>query len=153
MTANDPRVSGAVTGTWNSDRWGSQFDGALVQWGTAVLSNEGGSWEVPYAGVYTSESGGYISRWYVGKDGYDVLTFMWISDPRTFAWQGLIMKVTLRHTSKAVPPGTRLDCRMCREKAPAAKTSLDLYTTGVAEHHGCDDRGRQRAHLPLCGRG
>lgn len=69
LTANDPRVAGSVLGTWNSDRWGTADSGALVQWGTAVLTNDEGSWEAPYAGVYTTESGDYISRWYVGKGG------------------------------------------------------------------------------------
>jgi hypothetical protein len=90
LTANDPRVSGTVIGTWNSDRWGTEDGEAMVQWGTATLSNEEGSWEAPYSGVYTTESGDYISRWYVGAGGYEGLTFfMWLADP---GFQGLIYK-------------------------------------------------------------
>lgn len=95
MVANDPRVSGTVTGTWNSDRWGVQDDGALVQWGDVVLSNDDGTWEGSYTGAYASDYGGDIlTRWAVGTGAYEGLTFyFWLDAPdgsMSGPWYGLI---------------------------------------------------------------
>ena len=92
MIANDPRVSGTLTGTWNSDRWGELRDGALVQWGDVVLTNNEGTWEGPYAGVYASDYGrDVITRWTVGTGAYEGLTFyFWLTDADDAQWHGII---------------------------------------------------------------
>jgi hypothetical protein len=95
MVANDPRVSGTLTGTWNSDRWGVLEDGALVQWGDVVLTNDEGTWEGSFTGAYASDYGGDIlTRWHVGTGAYEGLTFyFWMDTPDgSFAgpWYGLI---------------------------------------------------------------
>lgn len=78
MIANDPRAGGKLTATWNSDRWGVEDNGALVQWGDAVLTNEGGTWEGSYAGALASDYGGdVVTRWLVGTGAYEGLTFYW----------------------------------------------------------------------------
>ena len=94
--SSDPRASGKVTGTWNSDRWGTDpSNGILVQWGEATLTNDGGSWSGQWAGTMASPVGDMISRWWVGSGGYEGLTFfMWmqakdVSDPTT-TWLGVI---------------------------------------------------------------
>jgi hypothetical protein len=95
MVANDPRVSGTLTGSWNSDRWGVLEDGALVQWGDVVLTNDDGTWEGSFAGAYASDYGGDIlTRWTVGTGAYEGLTFLfWLDTPNgsfTGPWYGLI---------------------------------------------------------------
>jgi hypothetical protein len=95
MVANDPRVSGTLTGTWNSDRWGVYQDGALVQWGDVVLTNDDGTWEGSFAGAYASDYGGdLLTRWTVGTGAYEGLTFFfWLDTPdgsSSGPWYGLI---------------------------------------------------------------
>lgn len=79
LVTDDPRVTGTVTGTWNSDRWGpSVYDGAMTQWGTATLTNEQGTWAADYAGAFASPVGDILVRWWRGTGAYDGLTFfMW----------------------------------------------------------------------------
>ncbi len=72
---NDARVTGAVTGTWASDRWGTESSGALVQWGVLRLENEEGAWEGRYTGVYSSDRGDTIVFWWTGTGGYAGLTY------------------------------------------------------------------------------
>ena len=71
-TVNDPRMSGKYTATWNMDYWGSpdKQNGALVQWGTGKLVNEGGTWNGKATGVYSSDRGDTIVWWWTGADGY-----------------------------------------------------------------------------------
>jgi hypothetical protein len=71
-TADDPRVSGAHTESWNADWWGTadHTSGALVQWGTVRLANAGGAWEGRYTGVYSSDRGDLIATWFKGTGGY-----------------------------------------------------------------------------------
>jgi hypothetical protein len=95
MVANDPRVSGTLTGTWNSDRWGVLEDGALVQWGDVVLTNDGGTWEGSLLGVYSSDYGGdLLTRWTVGTGAYEGFTFFfWLDTSHSSdsgPWYGLI---------------------------------------------------------------
>jgi hypothetical protein len=73
--ANDPRVSGTFTATWNADRWGSPIPSALVQWGTARMVNAGGAWEGRYTGVYSGNRGDLITYWWTGTGGYAGLTY------------------------------------------------------------------------------
>ena len=70
MTTDDPRVDGTETASWNMDLWGTAEDGALVQWGSARLENEGGAWEGTGSGVYSSDRGDIIAFWYKGTGGY-----------------------------------------------------------------------------------
>jgi hypothetical protein len=81
--ANDPRVSGDVTGTFDFDGWGgSVSDGAEVFSGTVRLVNDGGAWEGRYTGIYTSETGDLWSIWYTGTGAYAGLSYYeWIEEP------------------------------------------------------------------------
>ena len=63
LVTGDARATGMVSGTWNTDRWGDLYDGAMQQWGTAVLTNENGTWEGDYAGGFASPVGDVIARW------------------------------------------------------------------------------------------
>lgn len=95
LHSDDPRVSGSVTGTWNTDRWGEEDDGALVQWGDATLTNSKGTWVATWSGAMASPVGDMISRWWTGTGAYNGQTFyFWmqatdISDPTT-TWHGVI---------------------------------------------------------------
>jgi hypothetical protein len=74
----DKRVAGTQVATWSSDRWGTESSGALVQWGTARISNSGGGWIGRYTGVYTSETHDVITWWFTGTGGYKGLSmYMW----------------------------------------------------------------------------
>jgi hypothetical protein len=73
------------------------FTETLTQWGTARLTNAGGTWTGTYSGIYTSETGDMITRWCQGSGGYKGLTFyMWLVVPRATVdsgpahWQGLV---------------------------------------------------------------
>lgn len=92
LRSDDPRVVGLVTGTWNSDRWGPEYNGALVQWGEATLTNDKGSWVGRYAGVMATPIGDMISRWWTGTGAYQGLTFFfWLQgDIFEATWHGLI---------------------------------------------------------------
>jgi hypothetical protein len=80
VVTDDPRVTGMVNGTWNTDRWGDLYNGAMTQWGTATLTNESGTWEGDYAGGFASPVGDVIARWWRGTGEYEGLTFyMWIA--------------------------------------------------------------------------
>ena len=70
VTTDDPRVDGTETASWNMDLWGTAENGALVQWGTARLENDGGVWEGTGSGVYSSDRGDIIAFWYKGTGGY-----------------------------------------------------------------------------------
>ncbi|MBI1377380.1 MAG: hypothetical protein GC157_07855 [Frankiales bacterium] len=96
LVSDDPRVAGTVTGTWNSDRWGSgPDDGALVQWGESTLTNDGGTWVGSWAGTMASPVGDMVSRWWRGTGQYEGLTFFFwmkakdITDP-TSTWDGVV---------------------------------------------------------------
>jgi hypothetical protein len=127
MTSNDARVSGTVEGSWNSDRWGeSAANGAIVQWGTSRLTNDGGSWQAPYSGIYTSETGDIITRWYTGSGGYEGLAFyMWIAGSSVFDWQGLIFPGTPPPLSTSTPTNASGDIQGSYE----LPTSEDLTST------------------------
>jgi hypothetical protein len=78
VTADDPRVSGHRTSTWNIDLWGSVNAGRwrLVQWGTVRLENAGGAWEGRAAGVASyPERGDIFVNWYEGTGGYEGLGY------------------------------------------------------------------------------
>jgi len=80
LVTDDSRVTGMVTGTWNTDRWGDLYDGAMKQWGTSTLTNDNGTWESDYAGGFASPVGDIIARWWRGTGEYEGLTFyMWIA--------------------------------------------------------------------------
>ena len=81
LVTDDPRVSGTIDATWNTDRWGTDiYDGAMTQWGTATLTNENGTWEGDYTGAFASPVGDILTRWWHGTGGYEGLTFyMWIA--------------------------------------------------------------------------
>jgi len=94
LISNDPRVTGSVTGTWQADTWGSADNGSLVQWGTDVLTNNGGTWEGTFTGIYTSETADMISWWFVGTGAYDGLTFYLLMTDLEGEWTGLIFPGT-----------------------------------------------------------
>jgi hypothetical protein len=75
LTTDDARVSGTDTESWNADGWGTQSDGALVQWGTARLENADGAWDGTFAGVYSPGRGDIIVSWYKGTGGYAGLSY------------------------------------------------------------------------------
>lgn len=75
-TANDPRVSGNVSGSFDSDAWGEDWSlGVIVEWGTIRLENSGGAWEGTWSGVYTAETGDMITNWYTGTGAYAGLSY------------------------------------------------------------------------------
>lgn len=91
LTSNDPRAAGTVTGTWNSDRWGRPPDVALIQWGEAIITNENGTWEAAYDGIFTSPLGDVLTRWWQGGGNYQGLTFyMAATGQSNWEWVGLI---------------------------------------------------------------
>lgn len=88
MTTDDPRVSGThSTATWNADWWGNAAltSGALVQWATVRLENNGGAWDGQLTGVAAlPDRGDTIVIWYKGTGGYAGLSYfeLWTgSDP------------------------------------------------------------------------
>lgn len=91
LISNDARVAGTVTGTWHSDRWGTPFNGAIIQWGEATITNENGTWEAAYDGIWTSSLGDVITRWWQGTGDYEGLTFyMAATGNSAWEWVGLI---------------------------------------------------------------
>ena len=89
LVSDDPRVAGTADGTWEADRWeGAESSGALVQWGTSELTNDGGSWRGDYSGIRTTETGDLLARWWEGAGEYEGLTFfMWITDGSASPWE------------------------------------------------------------------
>jgi hypothetical protein len=89
LVSDDLRVAGTAEGTWEADRWeGAESNGALVQWGTSELTNDGGSWRGDYSGVRTTETGDLLARWWQGAGEYEGLTFfMWITDGSRSPWE------------------------------------------------------------------
>ena len=75
VSTDDPRVSGTETAPWNIDLWGTDINGALVQWGTSRLENDGGAWVGTGSGVYSSDRGDIIAFWYTGTGGYAGLSY------------------------------------------------------------------------------
>ena len=97
VLSDDPRVTGMVTGTWNSDRWGTDLTNTvLTQWGVATLRNDDGSWEAPYDGAFASPYGDILTRWWRGTGDYEGLTFyMWVAGSEVgspdYTWAGIIV--------------------------------------------------------------
>lgn len=78
MESDDPRVRGTQVATWSTDRWGTEYDGALVQWGRSRISNPGGGWVGRYSGVYTPQTHDMITWWFTGTGGYEGQTmYLW----------------------------------------------------------------------------
>lgn len=78
LECDDARIAGDMTATWNSDVTGTYNDGALVQWGTARLSNSGGEWVGTFSGVYTSKTRDSLTWWLTGKGDYAGLSlYLW----------------------------------------------------------------------------
>ena len=88
---SDPRVSGTWTIAFNADQ--DPATGQGLQWGTARIENDGGTWEGPFTGMeyepYVMNAG-----WMTGDDDYAGYTFYWegdgeeLGDVRT--WHGVI---------------------------------------------------------------
>lgn len=106
LTSSDPRVAGIVTGTWNSNRFGQPAgEAAIVQWGEATLTNESGTWEAAYAGMWTSSYGDVFTRWWRGAGDYDGHSF-YMSVAEGFSdweWTGLIFDGSPPVTVEVVP--------------------------------------------------
>lgn len=83
MEMNDPRVSGTKYGPFEIVAWGSETDGAFVQWGSPrTIENAGGSWVGTYTGIRTPQTGDLISIWFEGRGGYAGLSFFeWVVVP------------------------------------------------------------------------
>jgi hypothetical protein len=85
-----------VTGTWNSDRWGTGITNTvLTQWGIATLSTEHGTWDAPYEGAFATPYGDILTRWWRGAGDYEGLTFyMWVAGSEVgspnYEWAGII---------------------------------------------------------------
>lgn len=78
LESDDERVSGTHVATWSTDRWGTQYDGALVQWGKSRITNAGGAWVGRYTGIYTPKTHDMMTWWFTGTGGYEGLTmYMW----------------------------------------------------------------------------
>ena len=117
-TANDPRMSGTVTGTWEYDAWGvmsGRIPGALVQWGAVRLVNDGGAWEGRLTGTYSVDRGDIIAIWYTGTGGYTGLAAFelatgrepWTTQGQVFPGNpptptGALNRVTVSHPVYAI---------------------------------------------------
>ncbi|WP_107772202.1 hypothetical protein [Nocardioides sediminis] len=78
LESDDERVSGTHVATWSTDRWGTAYDGALVQWGKSRITNDGGAWVGRYTGVYTPQTHDMMTWWFTGTGGYEGLSmYMW----------------------------------------------------------------------------
>ncbi len=76
--ANDPRVSGTTTDTWNYDFYfstGAMVPTVGVDWGTRRLVNEGGAWEGSIIGVVFPGPRDEMTFWLKGSGGYAGLTY------------------------------------------------------------------------------
>lgn len=74
LTCDDERVAGRMVAQWNTSRW----DGALIQWGRARITNDGGRWVGRYTGVFTAKTFDMITWWFTGTGGYEGLSmYMW----------------------------------------------------------------------------
>lgn len=96
LVSSDPRVTGTVNGSWNTDRWGDIDGGVMIQWGEATLANAHGAWEATYQGAFASPVGDILTRWWRGSGDYEGLTFfMWIAGSEVgspyFDWGGIIV--------------------------------------------------------------
>jgi hypothetical protein len=96
VVSDDPRVTGTVSGTWSSDRWGAGITNAVfTQWGVATLTNDNGTWEAPYEGAFATPYGDIVTRWWRGAGDYEGLTFyMWVAGSEVgspdYEWAGII---------------------------------------------------------------
>jgi hypothetical protein len=74
---SDPRVSGTWTVAFNVDQDAATRHG--IQWGTARIENDGGTWEGPFTGMeyepYLMNAG-----WMTGDGDYAGYTFYWEGD-------------------------------------------------------------------------
>lgn len=78
LESDDERVSGTQVATWSTDRWGTAYDGALVQWGKSRITNDGGAWVGRYTGIYTPQTHDMMTWWFTGTGGYEGLSmYMW----------------------------------------------------------------------------
>ena len=95
----DPRVSGTWTIAFNVDQ--DPATGHGIQWGTARIENDGGTWEGPFTGMeYKPGETDYLMNagWMTGDGDYAGYTFYWevdaeqhgSADPRT--WHGVIYR-------------------------------------------------------------
>ena len=66
----------------------------------ATITNEEGTWEASYNGIWTSTLGDVITRWWQGSGDYEGLTFyMAATGKSAWEWVGLIYP-------GSPPPGT-----------------------------------------------
>jgi hypothetical protein len=80
--ANDPRVSGRLTGTFEADGWGAGDPPPLfVEWGVVRLENDGGAWEGTYRGFFTAERGDDLVLWFTGTGSYAGLAYCQMARP------------------------------------------------------------------------
>ena len=107
VTGDNERVTGVVEGTWAADVWTQQATTgsyAQIQWGTASLRNDAGSWDGVYSAMYEQQDGDVRISWWSGSGDYEGLTlFMWATadstarrrsgspaGTATYQWTGLV---------------------------------------------------------------
>jgi len=97
--ANDPRVSGTTTETWNFDFNGTPPDAGL-DWGTRRLVNEEGAWEGIVLGAAFPGHREELTMWLDGSGGYEGLTYYMhvgatASPAMTYPFEGIIYEGTI----------------------------------------------------------
>ena len=109
MDMNDARVSGIKTGPMQIDGWGSETNGAIVEWGVPRrIDNTGGSWVGSFVGSYASGAGDMIQAWFTGTGAYAGLSFMeWIDAPEGTAASGYAVVGVIFPGPLPPPYGTR----------------------------------------------
>jgi hypothetical protein len=129
-TTTDPRMTGRYTAAWNVDYWGTpdKQNGALVQWGTGRLTNDGGSWDGRAAGVYSSDEGDTIVWWWTGTGGYAGLAaFELVTGTQPWKVQGQIFPGTPPDPASVAPPTTTATFPPSHLKTPPPVPTAAVY--------------------------
>jgi hypothetical protein len=96
--ANDPRVSGTTTETWNFDFLGTP-PAAGLDWGVRRLENDGGAWEGIVLGAAYPGSREQLTMVLAGSGGYAGMTYYMHVDgsaaAQTFPFEGIIYEGTI----------------------------------------------------------
>ena len=96
--ANDPRVSGTTTETWNYDFVGTPPQAGL-DWGIRRLKNDGGAWDGIVLGAAYPGSREQLTMWLAGSGGYEGLTYYMHVDASTagltYTFEGIIYEGTI----------------------------------------------------------
>jgi hypothetical protein len=98
-TANDPRVSGTTTETWNYDFAGMPPQAGL-DWGVRRLENDGGAWEGIVLGSNLGAGREELTMWLAGSGGYEGLSYYmhaFATNPssESYPFEGIIYEGTI----------------------------------------------------------